>query len=181
MSHFRSVWILEYQFKPTRVRPPSSRESAGSGRRASTSGIYVCACMRVCALVRSFVHPLARSLYRRRGEVIPVRLMEISRNVRCGFLRWRNERGHGALNIAVDLGRARARTQVRQNCLAVESGENLPTRPVASRRGFAESRARKPSLPAHAGWCTTVRFRRAVSPEGQRRMPVLRSLRGYRR
>lgn len=36
-------------------------------------------------------------------RVIPVPLMEISRNVRCGFLRWRNERGHKDLNIAVDL------------------------------------------------------------------------------
>lgn len=27
--------------------------------------------------------------------VIPVRLIEISRKIRCGFLRWRNERGHG--------------------------------------------------------------------------------------
>lgn len=57
-----------------------------------------------------------------RGErlgVILVRLMEISQKVRCGFLRWRNERGgHGTLNIAVDLSApSLSRTQMRRNCL----------------------------------------------------------------
>lgn len=35
-------------------------------------------------------------------HVIPVRLMEISRNVRRGFLGWRNERGHRVLNNALE-------------------------------------------------------------------------------
>lgn len=55
------------------------------------------------------------------------------RNVRCGFLRWRNERGHRDLNIAVDLFPSLpspsfplslpsfTQTQVRQNCLVVGS------------------------------------------------------------
>lgn len=77
--------------------------------------------------------------------------MEISRNVRCGFLRWRNERGHEALNIAVDLPSAPPRTQVQRNCPVVESVSLCYT---------ALRTARELSL---AG---SVRFR-GVAPMGQ--------------
>lgn len=56
------------------------------------------------ARYKLYVYVYARACNETLGlRVIPVPLMEISRNVRCGFLRWRNERGHRDLNIAVDL------------------------------------------------------------------------------
>ena len=74
------------------------------------------------------------------ARVIPVRLMEISRNIRCGFLRWRNERGHRVLNIAVDLP---PRTQVRRNCLVVESEPPWYTTP-SSQHGFTNRAKAEP-------------------------------------
>lgn len=89
--------------------------------------------------------------------VIPVPLMEISRNIRRGFLRCRNERGHRDLNIAVDLLPAPSprspetppppppapsfkRTQVRRNCLVVESEspccKRFPLIPPPCKHGF---------------------------------------------
>lgn len=87
-----------------------------------------------------------------RGEVIHVRLMEISRNVRCGFLRWRNERGHGALNIAVGLGRAHADAGAAK--LPRRRIWDLPCSPRRpSRRGAAlQSLARARKLSRHTGW-----------------------------
>jgi len=76
----------------------------------------------------------------RTTQVIPVRLMEISRNIRCGFLRWRNEWGHGTLNIVVDLP---PWTQVRRNCLVVESEPPWYTAP-SSWHGFTNRAKAEP-------------------------------------
>lgn len=89
------------------------------------------------------------------ARVIPVRLMEISRNIRCGFLRWRNERGHGTLNIAVDLP---PRTQVRRNYLFVESEPPWYTTP-SSWHGFTNRAKAEPY--------EILRSSAVVSPEGQ--------------
>lgn len=67
-------------------------------------GIYKCANVRTHARTLQITYMNARACNETSGlRVIPVPLMEISRNVRCGFLRWHNERGHRDLNIAVDL------------------------------------------------------------------------------
>lgn len=125
------------------------------------------------------------------SQVILVPLMEISRNIRRGFLRGRNERGHRDLNIAVDLLPVPSprspktppppppppsfkRTQVRRNCLVVESEspccKRSPLIPPPCKHGFT-NRAKAEYL---AG--TT----RASVSLGDSRTPCY-ELAGYRR